>query len=231
MYPNNQIIFKSNKLIIKYLGLKPYLPILKQMEDFTDNKINNKSLNVPPTPNEIWLLEHSPVYTQGKNGNPEHILKTNNIPIITTSRGGQITYHGPGQLIIYFLFNLKSATLNNKNINLNMGPRQLVNTIENIIIKLLNTYNIKSHSNPKAPGIYIDAPDNPKIASIGLRIKNGHSFHGLSLNINMDLKPFSYINPCGYKNLKITQIKKFIPNINIQNVIKKLIPMLEAEFG
>jgi len=214
------MLFKSENLEIKSFPISEYSEILKKMEDFTCEKINNKNNNQI---NNIWLLEHYPVYTQGKNGKPEHILRKNNIPVIQTSRGGQVTYHGPGQLMVYFLLDLKKHKL---------GPKDLVHTIENIVIKLLDKYNIKSNSRVDAPGIYVN---NKKICSIGLRIKQGQTYHGIALNVNMDLAPFNDINPCGYDKLKMCQISDFINNINIDNInieqVKQdLLPLLKEKF-
>jgi len=216
----SKILFNSDKLQIINLGLHNYLPILNKMENYIKNYNKNISKNI--SKNIIWLLEHNPIYTQGRAGKPEHILRENNIPVIKTSRGGQVTYHGPGQLIAYFLFDLKKTKI---------GPRQFVHTIENIIINLLKNYNITAHSNPKAPGIYIKKLDDAKICSIGLRITQGLTYHGLSLNINMDLTPFNDINPCGYEDLKICQISDLIPNISVQKIIPKLTTLLSHEFG
>ena len=216
-------VFQSENLIIKAFDDKmPYEQMLKNMQSHTQDKIDNKQNNCP---NEIWLLEHKPVYTQGRNGKPEHILNKNHIPIVQTDRGGQVTYHGPGQLMIYFLLDLRS---------INIGPRDLVHKIENIIIKLLQQYNIPAKARPDAPGIYINNPklelNNSKICSIGLRIKQGHSYHGISLNINMDLAPFNDINPCGYEDMKISQIKDFISNIKVGNIKEDILKILPPEF-
>ncbi len=158
------------------------------------------------TQDEIWVVQHYPVFTLGRNGKREHILNAGDIPIIPIDRGGQVTYHGPGQLVIYLLIDLKRRQL---------GVRQLVTHIETAIIKFLATENIIANSNPKAPGVYVN---NAKIAALGLRISKGCSTHGLSFNVDMDLTPFQHINPCGYKGLQITQckdlgIKKTIPQI------------------
>ena len=206
--------FKSKSLEIISIKKSEYSPILNKMESFTQNKIDNtKKSHI----NNIWLLEHEPVYTQGKNGKPEHILRQNNIPIIQTSRGGQITYHGPGQLMVYFLLDLKS--LKSKD----MGPKKLINTIEDIVISLLKKYKIDSYSKSDAPGIYVK---EKKICSIGLRIKQGQTYHGIALNVNMDLSPFSDINPCGYNKLKMCQIIDFAPNITFENVKEDITPLL-----
>ena len=144
---------------------------------------------------EIWLLEHPPVYTQGRAGKHEHILYNNHIPIIQTDRGGQVTYHGPGQLVAYTLFDIK---------RLGVGVRQLVTTIEQSIVQLLTSYGVDAQPDRKAPGVYVAGK---KIAALGLRVRKGCAYHGLSLNVEMDLDVFSLINPCGYAGLEVTQTK------------------------
>lgn len=158
------------------------------MVEFTENRTENTS-------DEIWLVEHFPVYTQGRHGKPEHIVNQKiDIPIIQSDRGGQITYHAPGQAIIYCLFDLK---------RLKLGIRRFVCLIEKSCIKLLKMYGVHSHTVADAPGIYVN---DKKIASLGLRVKNKSTYHGIAINVNMDLSPFECINPCGYQNLKMTQI-------------------------
>ena len=175
-------------ITIKQLGLQNYETVFQQMREFTATRDKN-------TLDEIWVLQHPPVFTQGKGGKSEHILQETAIPIVQSDRGGQVTYHGPGQLIIYFLIDLKRR---------GMHLRDMIDAIEQSIIKLLASYNITAHLIEKQPGVYVD---NKKIASLGLHIKHGCCYHGLSLNVDMDLTPFSYINPCGYKNLEMTQMK------------------------
>lgn len=159
---------------------------------------------------EVWFLEHSPVFTQGQAGKDHHILNPHNIPVVKSDRGGQVTYHGPGQLMIYVLWDIK---------RMGIGVRQLVTTLESIIIELLQCYDIAAHRLDNAPGIYVN---HCKIASLGLRIKRGCSYHGISLNVDMDLTPFQYINPCGFKNLEMTQIKKFTKSVSIDLVKQQL---------
>jgi len=173
-------------ILVKKLGSQAYLSAWQSMQDFTKNRDSNSQ-------DEIWLLEHPPVYTLGRNGNPEHLLNKTNIPVIKVDRGGQITYHGPGQLIVYLLIDLKRRKL---------GVRQFVTIIEESIIELLAGYSITANSDKQAPGVYVD---NKKIAALGIRVSKGCTTHGLSLNINMDLTPFQNINPCGYQGLEITQ--------------------------
>lgn len=199
-----------NTPIIKNLGQQDYQITWQAMQDFTQSRNST-------TEDEIWVVEHPPVYTLGRNGKKEHILCKTDIPIINVDRGGQVTYHGPGQLVIYVLIDLHRRSL---------GIRQLVTLIENSIILLLKEYAIKANSEKKAPGVYVDGS---KIAALGLRVSKGRTTHGLSLNINMDLRPFQAINPCGYKGLKITQCKDLGINENKQNLADKLIQFFNAE--
>jgi len=171
--------------VVRFLGSRSYEQIWQEMRDFTDQR-------TAETQDELWLLEHPPVFTLGQAGKPEHLLEPGDIPIVNTDRGGQVTYHGPGQLIVYLLINLKRSKL---------GVRQLVTLIEQSIIELLGQYDISAKARADAPGVYVD---EEKIAALGLR--KGCSYHGLSLNLDMDLEPFSRINPCGYPDLEITQI-------------------------
>jgi lipoyl(octanoyl) transferase len=173
------------------------------MQNFTQTRDEN-------TPDELWLLEHPAVYTQGRNGKAEHILTASDIPIVKVDRGGQVTYHGPGQLIIYTLIDLKRR---------NLGVRRLVTLLENAIIALLSEHKIKACNNPKAPGVYVD---NKKVAALGLRVSRGCTTHGLSLNIDMDLSPFNNINPCGYEGLQVTQCKDLGITDNLQNISNQL---------
>lgn len=154
----------------------------------------------PETPDQLWLVEHPPVFTQGQAGKAEHLLFPGEIPVVKTDRGGQVTYHGPGQLVAYPLLDLK---------RLKIGVRDLVTHIEQTIVSTLAHYQIDSAAKPDAPGVYVDGK---KIASLGLRVRRGCSFHGLALNVDMDLSPFLQINPCGYEGLAMTQIKDLIPN-------------------
>ena len=185
---------------VRYLGKDlEYQPVWQAMKDFTDNR-------TPDTPDEIWLLEHAPVFTQGQAGKPEHLLFTGDIPVVQTDRGGQVTYHGPGQLVAYIMADIK---------RLNIGPRELVSNIEQSLVDLLKDYDISAYPKSDAPGVYVD---ESKIASLGLRIRRGYSFHGLALNIKMNLEPFHRINPCGYAGLNMTQLSSLIKtDDNLQN--------------
>lgn len=172
---------------LRQLGLQDYVGVWQQMQQFTASR-------TAETPDQIWITEHAPVYTLGLNGKREHLLTASEIPVVDTDRGGQITYHGPGQVVIYLLADLK---------RLGFGPRQMVSILENAVIYSLRQYGIKAQANPKAPGVYVNAQ---KIASLGLRIKGGCCYHGLSINNQMDLSPFTQINPCGYAGLQVTQL-------------------------
>lgn len=201
-----------NTVIIRHLGHQDYLSCWQAMQAFTNQRQEN-------TQDEIWLLEHSPVFTQGQNGKPEHLLNPGDIPVIPIDRGGQITYHGPGQLVAYVLVDLKRKKLN---------IRQFVTALEKSIIDLLASYQIKAVSQCKAPGVYVD---NKKICSIGLRVRRGCSYHGLALNVKMDLEPFTRINPCGFKELEMTQINTLSPIKEMSEVETKLIHSLMQNLG
>lgn len=181
--------------ILRNIGLHDYLETWRQMQHFTAERDVN-------TADEIWIVEHPPVYTLGLNGKREHLLTPCEIPIVESDRGGQITYHGPGQLVIYLLMDLR---------RLNKGPRQMVSILENAVINTLHQYGISAQAQAKAPGVYVA---ESKIASLGLRIKHGCCYHGLSLNNNMDLTPFNNINPCGYPGLQVTQLANLGVNIS-----------------
>ncbi len=182
-------------LIVRQLGEQPYLDTWQAMRELTDARTKD-------TPDELWLLEHPPVFTQGQAGKAEHILNPGDIPVIQTDRGGQVTYHGPGQIIAYPLIDLRRRGL---------SIRDIVSTLEQSVIDLLAEYNIHAAARRDAPGVYIDGA---KIASIGLRVRKGCSYHGLSFNVDMDLAPFSRINPCGYENLPVTQLAAFQEDID-----------------
>ncbi len=174
--------------LIRQLGRQPYTPVWRNMQAFTTARTESSR-------DEIWLVEHPPVFTLGQAGKPEHLLEPGDIPVIRTDRGGQVTYHGPGQLVAYLLLNLRHYGL---------GVRQLVSLIEQSIVDLLQEYAITANARPDAPGVYVAGR---KIAALGLRIRHGCSFHGLSLNVAMDLEPFSRINPCGFPDLQVTQMR------------------------
>ena len=169
------------------LGQVDYQPTWHAMQRFTDSRGAD-------TPDEIWLLEHAPVFTQGQAGKAEHVLFPGDIPVVQVDRGGQVTYHGPGQLVAYLLLDVRRSGI---------GVRELVSRIERSLIDLLASYGVNANAKPDAPGVYVDGA---KIASLGLRIRNGRSFHGLALNVDMDLQPFQRINPCGYAGMAMTQL-------------------------
>lgn len=179
-------------MIIRSLGRADYQATWDQMRAFTDAR-------TPDSEDELWVCEHAPVFTQGIAGKPEHLLfNPANIPVVKTDRGGQITYHGPGQAMVYVLFNLKRA---------GFGVRELVMRIENAVIALLTTHGIEAYGKRDAPGVYVRmAAQEAKIAALGLKVRNGCTYHGLAFNVNMDLTPFSFINPCGYEGLRVTHL-------------------------
>jgi len=189
--------------IVRHLGEVDYLKTWQAMQDFTDSRSDE-------TADEFWLLQHAPVYTLGKNGQPEHILNAGDIPVVNSDRGGQVTYHGPGQVIVYTLLDLN---------RLKIGVRELVSHIEQSVIYLLQDYGIESNARRDAPGVYVN---DAKIAALGLRVRKGCSFHGLALNVDMNLEPFSRINPCGYEGLEVTQLKSFVNDVAINDVIDDL---------
>jgi len=185
------------------LGLLPYEPVLEAMRRFTDQRGSE-------TGDEIWLVEHPAVFTQGQAGKAEHLLIPGDIPVVQTDRGGQVTYHGPGQLVAYLLLDVR---------RLGFGVRDLVSRMERCLIELLASYNVEAAAKADAPGVYVDGA---KIASLGLRIRNGCSFHGLALNVDMDLAPFRRINPCGYAGLAMTQLSDQAGPIELSEVRARL---------
>lgn len=182
---------------IKYLGIQNYNDVWLSMKEFTLNRNEH-------TTDELWILEHHAVYTQGQAGKPEHIINKSAIPIVQSDRGGQVTYHGPGQLVAYVLMDIRRR---------NLGIRTLVSQLEHVLISTLADYKIVSNIRCGAPGVYVG---DEKIASIGLRVKNGCTYHGISLNVTMDLSPFLNINPCGFTQLNMTQIEQFHPSVTIK---------------
>lgn len=198
----------ENDLTFKSLGLTNYQDSYDAMK---------AHITKPNFENQIWLLEHPPVFTLGTAASKEHILDAKNIPVIKTDRGGEVTYHGPGQLVIYFLLDIKT---------LKWGPKALVKNLEDFIQDLLKQYDIETNIISGAPGVYVQ---DKKIASIGLRISRGKTYHGISLNVDMDTEPFKQINPCGYEGLKVTQIKDFIDTIDIKEVESSAIKILGSQ--
>ncbi len=194
-------------LIIKDLGRQDYQTVWQAMQSFTDTRTADCA-------DEIWLVEHNPVFTQGQAGKPEHLINSHQIPVVQSDRGGQITYHGPGQQIAYILLNLRRNQL---------SVRELVSHLENAVIQTLAQLGIEAYAKPDAPGVYIN---QKKICSLGLRIRRGCSFHGLALNVDMDLTPFQFINPCGYAGMEMTQVCDFTPKTTMTDVQTILINQL-----
>jgi lipoyl(octanoyl) transferase len=206
----------NHPLIIRHLGLQAYSAVWQAMQTFT--KTRNQQ-----TVDELWLLEHPAVYTLGRNAKPEHLLNTGNIPVIPIDRGGQVTYHGEGQLIIYALLNLK---------RLGLGIKQLVRMLEDSVIQLLAAHQIEAYAKPDAPGVYVKTNHvEKKIAALGLRMSRGCTYHGLSINVDMDLAPFAGINPCGYANLAVTQCHELDIYVTTNQLAEQLIPYLTTLLG
>jgi lipoyl(octanoyl) transferase len=201
-----------SQLIVRQLGLQPYLPIWQAMQDFTDDRDAE-------TADEIWLVEHQAVFTQGQAGKEEHILMPGDIPVVKVDRGGQVTYHGPGQQMMYVLLNLKRNKL---------GVRTLVTALEQCVVSTLQEYAINAYPKVDAPGVYVDTK---KVCSIGLRIRKGCSFHGLALNVNMDLSPFQRINPCGYAGLEMIDCAQLDGPNTLAEAGTKLTDHLSALLG
>jgi len=198
-------------LLVRRLGLMDYEPVWRAMQAFTDQRDEN-------TPDELWIVEHPPVFTQGQAGREEHILAPGDIPVIQVDRGGQVTYHGPGQIVAYPLIDIARS---------DMGVRELVTGIEQAIIRVLKSYGVDAQLMAGAPGVYIDGV---KIASLGLRIRKGKSFHGLSFNVDMDLEPFQRINPCGFQGLQVTNLSA-LAEVSMSEVEDRLVAGLSQVLG
>jgi lipoyl(octanoyl) transferase len=199
-------------LHVKWLGRVPYEPTWRAMQQFTDTRDEH-------TDDELWLLEHEPVFTLGMNGDRAHVLAPGDIPVVQIDRGGQVTYHGPGQLVVYPLIDMRRAGL---------GVRELVTALERAVIDLAARYDIRAECRARAPGVYVDGR---KLASVGLRIRRGGSYHGLALNVNMDLEPFGRINPCGYVGLEMTQLAALGAPMDLAQVAREFAPLLLARLG
>jgi len=199
-------------MCVKWLGRVPYEPTWRAMQRFTDGR-------GAQTPDELWLLEHDPVYTLGLNADPGHILDPGEIAVVRIDRGGQVTYHGPGQLVIYPLIDMRRSHL---------GVRDLVIALEQAVIELAGAYRIKAVCRERAPGVYVD---ERKLASIGLRIRRGGSYHGLALNVKMDLAPFRRINPCGYAGLEMTQLAALGGPDDVRETARAIAPLLLQRLG
>lgn len=202
----------SHQVIVRRLGLQPYTEVLESMRAFTGQRDEL-------TTDELWVLQHEPVFTLGQAGRLEHVLAAGSIPVIKVERGGQVTYHGPGQIVAYPLFDLR---------RLGMGVRELVNRLEQAIIDTLEHWNIIAVRRPGAPGVYVA---DAKVGALGLRVRRGCSFHGLAFNVNMDLEPFLRINPCGYQGLRVTQVIDLGGPGSLADVEEALIDEMARQFG
>lgn len=197
----------AHTLLVKHLGRVEYEPTWRAMQQFTESREQGST-------SEAWIVEHPPVFTQGQAGKPEHLLAVSEIPVVQSDRGGQVTYHGPGQVVIYLLLNLRDT---------GMGIRGLVTAIEDSIIAMLADHNIDAESRRDAPGVYVD---EAKIAALGLRVKRGFTYHGLSFNLDMDLSPFQQINPCGYQGLAVTQGAELGLSLSFDQAAKAILEQL-----
>jgi lipoyl(octanoyl) transferase len=198
------------KLQVRHLGERDYKSVWQDMQTFTDERTED-------TDDEVWLVQHPPVFTLGKSGKREHLLDTGTIPVIHIDRGGQVTYHGPGQLIAYVMLDIG---------RMGLGIRELVSRLETSVINMLSEYGIEAVSRSDAPGVYVDGK---KIAALGLRVRRGRCFHGLALNVEMDLEPFGRINPCGYAGLEVAQMADFVDVIDFENVTQRLLAHLKQQ--
>jgi lipoyl(octanoyl) transferase len=201
----------QSELHVRRLGLMDYETVWRAMQKFTDERDED-------TDDELWLVEHPPVFTQGQAGLPEHLLAPGDIPVIQVDRGGQVTYHGPGQIVAYPLIDIA---------RLGLGVRRLVHGIEQVIVDVLDSYGVNGQPIEGAPGVYVDGV---KIASLGLRIRRGKSFHGLAFNVDMDLEPFQRINPCGFQGLKVTQLSAFT-DVTMADVEDRLLDRISGFLG
>lgn len=202
----------NGELIIRYLGAQDYEPTWRRMQHFTDTRNSD-------TVDEIWLLEHEPVFTQGQAGKAEHLLSTGDIPVVQVDRGGQVTYHGPGQLVVYLMIDLRRSKI---------GVREIVTLMEKSIISVLAKFSIDGYTKSDAPGVYVN---QTKIASLGLRVRRGCSFHGFALNLDLDTTPFLRINPCGYAGMKMSNLSDFVNNLDKQQVAQLLADFFVREVG
>ena len=198
---------EAHTLLVKHLGRVEYEPTWRAMQQFTESREQGST-------SEAWIVEHPPVFTQGQAGKPEHLLAVSEIPVVQSDRGGQVTYHGPGQVVIYLLLNLRDT---------GMGIRGLVTAIEDSIIAMLAEHNIDAESRRDAPGVYVD---EAKIAALGLRVKRGFTYHGVSFNLDMDLSPFQQINPCGYQGLAVTQGAELGLSLSFDQAAKTILEQL-----
>ncbi len=196
----------------RYLGRQDYVPLWHAMQEFTDERDEN-------TPDEIWFCEHPPVFTMGLNASKEHLLAPGDIPVVQIDRGGQVTYHGPGQLMVYPLIDIRRA---------NIGVRTLVTALEQSVVALAAAHDVEAAARADAPGVYVDGN---KLASVGLRIRRGASFHGMALNVDADLEPFSRINPCGYAELQMTDLRRLGIELQLEEAAEELLPYFLEHLG
>jgi lipoyl(octanoyl) transferase len=197
---------------VRRLGRRDYEPVWREMQAFTDARTSS-------TADEAWLVEHAPVFTQGLNGRAEHLLAPGHIPVVAVDRGGQVTYHGPGQAVLYLLIDLRRRGL---------GVRHLVNAMENAVISLLAEHHIPAQARSDAPGVYVHGA---KVASLGLRVRRGCSYHGLALNVDMDLAPFARINPCGYAGMPVTDLRRLGVPLSVEQAGTALLRHFAAGQG
>lgn len=203
-------------LQVRYLGLVPYETTWQAMQDYTNER-------GPNDPDQIWLLQHPAVFTQGQAGKAEHLIAPGDIPVVKVDRGGQVTYHGPGQLVVYLLLDVK---------RLGTGVRQLVSLMEDSVVAALKQAGVDAYAKADAPGVYVKLEqEEAKIASLGLRIRRGCSFHGLAFNLDMDLTPFLRINPCGYQGLRMTQLAELAPQVTPEQATQWVLDCLVAGLG
>ena len=188
-----------------FRGRQDYVPLWREMQAFTDTRDDD-------TPDEIWFVEHPPVFTMGLNASEEHLLAPGDIPVVQIDRGGQVTFHGPGQLMVYTLIDLRRS---------NIGVRPLVSALEQSVVDLVADYDVAAVADPEAPGVYVDGD---KLASVGLRVRRGSSFHGMALNVDIDLEPFSRINPCGYAELQMTDLRRLGIALDLAQSAEKILP-------
>lgn len=201
-----------HNILVRDLGVCDYAPVWQAMRELS-------AARTPATPDEIWLLQHTPVFTLGLNAKPEHLLAADTIPVIHSDRGGQVTYHGPGQLVCYVLLDLRRRGL---------GVRHLVSALEQAVIALLAGYGITGEARADAPGVYVNGA---KIAALGLRVRQGRSYHGLSLNVAMDLAPFARIHPCGYSDLRVTDLRSLGVETDMNKLGRQLHTHIEAQLN
>ncbi len=212
MITNDLPLCSTEALLCRRLGYCDYGPVLAAMQAFTEARDDS-------TPDELWWVEHPPVFTQGLAGKAEHLLVTGDIPVIRADRGGQVTYHGPGQVVVYCLLDVR---------RLGLSVRALVTALEQSVINMLGYFGVSACARPDAPGVYVNGA---KVASLGLRIRRGRSYHGVSLNVDMDLEPFSRINPCGYPGLRVTQLRDLGIMLTPDAAAEALWPQLGAQLG